>query len=176
MKFAKLALASVVLIATPALANDALVEGATVTGPEGNTVGTVVAIEGENAVIDTGKHQIPLPASMYVESDAGLTLPATKAQLDGMIDEQLAAAKAQLDAALVVGAAAMAADHAPLGTITAIEGNQVTIARGGDEADLIILLREQFSASDHGLMASVTNAQIDAAIAAKAPVEGETAQ
>ncbi|MBX7456697.1 hypothetical protein K3152_00405 [Qipengyuania sp. 1NDH17] len=175
MKFAKLALASVALIATPALANG-IVEGATVTGPEGNTVGTVVAIEGGNAIIDTGKHKIPLPASMYVESDAGLTLPATKAMLDGMIDQQIAAAKAQLDAALVVGASAMAADHAPLGTITLIEGDEVTIARGGDETNVVVLLRGHFTAGDHGLMAKYTNAEIDAAMAANAPAEGEAAE
>ena len=176
MKFAKLALASVALIATPALANDALVEGATVTGPEGNTVGTVVAVEGGNAIIDTGKHQIPLPASLYVESETGLTLPASKAMLDGMVDQQIAAAKAQLDAALVVGASAMAADHAPLGTITVIEGDEVTIARGGDEANVIVLLRSHFTADDHGLMAKYTNAEIDAAMAANAPAEGEAAE
>ena len=176
MNFAKLALASVALIATPALANGAVAEGAVVTGPEGNTVGTVVAVEGGNAVIDTGKHKIPLPVSMYVESDTGLTLPASKAMLDGMIDQQIAAAAAQLDAALVVGASAMDAAHAPLGTITVIEGDEITIARGGDETDIIVLLRDNFTAGEHGLMAKYTNAQIDAAMAANAPAEGEAAE
>lgn len=175
MKFAKLAVASLALAATPALANQTVAEGAVVTGPEGNTVGTVVAVEGSNAVIDTGKHEIPLPTSMYVESDAGLTLPATKAQLDGMIDQQIAEAKAQLDAALVVGATAMDAANAPLGTVTVINGDEVTIARGGDENDIIVLLRGNFTASEQGLMAKYTNAEIDAAMAAKAPAETDTA-
>lgn len=176
MNFAKLALASVALIATPALANGAVAEGAVVTGPEGNTVGTVVAVEGGNAVIDTGKHKIPLPVSMYVEGDTGLTLPASKAMLDGMIDQQIAAAAAQLDAALVVGASAMDASNAPLGTITVIEGDEITIARGGDETDVIVLLRGNFTADENGLKAKYTNAQIDAAMAANAPAEGEAAE
>ena len=49
MKFAKLAVAAVALAATPALANDQVVAGATVTGPEGNAVGTIVSVEGGQA-------------------------------------------------------------------------------------------------------------------------------
>lgn len=60
MNFAKLALASVALVATPALANDQVVAGATVTGPEGNAVGTIVSVENGQAVLDTGKHQVPI--------------------------------------------------------------------------------------------------------------------
>ncbi|MBT8427595.1 MAG: hypothetical protein KJO02_06165 [Erythrobacter sp.] len=169
MKFAKLAVAAVALAATPALANDQVVDGAVVTGPEGNEVGTIVSVANGQAVLDTGKHQVPLGVEMYGVGEAGLTITVTKAQLDGMIDAQLAEAAAKRDAALVVGAAAMDAEHAALGTVLEINGDNVVLARGGDETDKVTLLREHFDATDHGLMARLTNAQIDAAMAQAAP-------
>ncbi|NNC53465.1 MAG: hypothetical protein HKO08_10560 [Erythrobacter sp.] len=169
MKFAKLAVAAVALAATPALANDQVVDGAVVTGPEGNEVGTIVSVANGQAVLDTGKHQVPLGVEMYGVGEAGPTITVTKAQLDGMIDAQLAEAAAKRDAALVVGAAAMDAEHAALGTVLEINGDNVVLARGGDETDKVTLLREHFDATDHGLMARLTNAQIDAAMAQAAP-------
>ena len=165
MKFAKLAVAAIALAATPALANEQVVAGATVTGPEGNAVGTIVSVGNGQAVLDTGKHKVPLAVEMYGQGEAGPTITVTKAQIDGMIDAQLAEAAAKRDAALVVGAEAMAADHAALGTILEIDGNNVVIARGGDEMNKVTLLRSHFDATDHGLMARLTNAQIDAAMA-----------
>ena len=176
MKFAKLAIASVALAATPAIANDTVVAGATVTGPEGNAVGTIVSVEGGQAVLDTGKHKIPLGVDQYGAGEAGPTLHVTKAALDKMVDDQLAAAAAARDAALVAGASAMDAAHAPLGTVLEVDGDNIVIARGGDEADKVTLLRSYFTASDHGLMALLTNAQIDAAMAAAAPAEGGAGQ
>lgn len=167
MKFAKLAVAAIALAATPALANDQVVAGATVTGPEGNAVGTIVSVENGQAVLDTGKHKVPLGVEMYGQGENGPTITVTKAQLDGMIDAQLAEAAAKRDAALVVGAEAMAADHAALGTILEVNGDNIVIARGGDEANKVTLLRSHFDATDHGLMARLTNAQIDAAMAAQ---------
>ncbi len=166
MKFAKLALAAVALAATPALANEQVVVGATVTGPEGNAVGTIVSVENGQAVLDTGKHQVPLGVEMYGVGEAGPTITVTKVQLDGMVDAQLAEAAAKRDAALVAGAEVMAADHAALGTIVSVEGDSVVIARATDAAKKVTLPRNSFDATDHGLMARLTNAQVDAALAA----------
>ena len=69
----------------------------------------------------------------------------------------------------------MAADHAPLGTVVEVDGDNVVIARGGDEANKVTLLRSHFDATDNGLMARLTNAQIDAAMSqAASPAEGDT--
>ncbi|MXO95093.1 hypothetical protein GRI34_01515 [Erythrobacter aquimaris] len=176
MKIAKLALAAVALAATPALANEQVAAGATVTGPEGNAVGTIVSVENGQAVLDTGKHKVPLGVEMYGQGETGPTITVTKAQLDGMIDAQLAEAAAKRDAALVVGAAAMDASHAPLGTVLEINGDNVVLARGGDETNKVTLLRTHFDATDHGLMARLTNAQIDAAMAQAAPAAGTTGE
>ena len=167
MNFAKMAIAAIALTATPALANDMVVTGAKVTGPEGNMVGTIVQVENGQAVLDTGKHKVPLAVTMYGEGETGPTITVTKAQLDGMIDAQLAEAAAKRDAALVAGAEAIAADDAPLGTVIEVEGDNVVIARNGDEADKVTLLRKHFDATEAGLKARLTNAQIDAAMEAQ---------
>jgi len=84
---------------------------------------------------------------------------------------------AKRDAALVVGAEAVTAKNAPLGTVLEIEGDNVIIARGGDEANKITLLREHFAAAPDGsLMALLTNEQIDAAMAASAPAAESTGE
>ncbi|QKG70040.1 hypothetical protein [Erythrobacter mangrovi] len=168
MKIAKLAVAAAILAATPALANEQVVAGATVYGPQGNQVGTIVSVENGQAVLDTGKHKVPLGVEMYGQGETGPTITVTKDQLNGLVDAQLAEATAKRDAALTVGAEAMAADHAALGTILEIDGDNVIIARGGDETNKVTLLRGHFDATDHGLMARLTNAQIDAALAAQA--------
>ena len=176
MKFAKLAVAAIALAATPALANEQVVAGAVVTGPEGNAVGTIVSVENGQTVLDTGKHKVPLAVDMYGQSEAGPTITVTKAQIDGMIDAQLAEAAAKRDAALVVGAQAMDAEHAPLGTVLEINGDNIVIARGGDETQKVTLLREHFSGGEHGLMALLTNAQIEAAMAQAAPAADSTGE
>jgi len=160
MKFVKPAVAALVLAATPALANDSVVTGATVTGPEGNMVGTIVEVENGQTVLDTGKHQIPLGADMYGVGEAGPTITVTKVQLDTMVDAQLAEAAATRDAALVTGAAVMTADHQSLGPIVDVVDDNIVIARGGDDTNRVTLPREYFTTSDHGLMARLTMAQI----------------
>ena len=167
MKFAKLAAAAIALSATPALADDHVAAGATVYGPQGGVVGTIVSVENNQTVLDTGKHKVPLGVDMYGNGETGPTITVTQAQLNIMIDSQLAEAATKRDAALVVGAEAMDAEHAALGTVLEIDGDNVVVARGGDEADKVTIPRDYFDATDHGLMVRVTNAQIEQAMAAQ---------
>lgn len=164
MKLAKLtAAAALAFASTAALANPQVVTGATVTGPEGNPVGTIEQVANGQAILDTGKHKVPLAVEMYGQGDAGPTITVTKAQLDAMMDEQIAAAIAQRDAALVAGAAVVSADGQTLGTIKSIDGDAVVVER---EAGLVTLKREHFAVGQNGLMALFTVAQLDAAMAA----------
>lgn len=161
MKFAKLAVAAVALAATPALANEQVVAGATVTGPEGNAVGTIVSVENGQAIIDTGKHKVPLALDMYGEGETGPTITVTKAQLDSMMDAQLAEAAAKLDAALVVGAAVVSADGQPVGTVYTIDTENMVIVK--NDAGIITLTRDSFTVSPEGaLMARYSAADIAA--------------
>ena len=156
MNSAKPALASVALIATPALANDQVVAGATVTGPEGNAVGTIVSVENGQAVLDTGTHKVPLGVEMYGQGETGPTITVTKAQLDGMIDAQLAEAAAKRDAALVVDAAVLSADGQPVGTVYTIDTEDMVIVQ--NDAGIVTLTRENFAVDANGALIVLVNA------------------
>lgn len=176
MKFAKLAFATALATAAfsgAAFAQD-LVVGATVIGPEGNVVGTVEAVADGVVTLDTGKHKAPLPANAFGKGETGPTITVTKAQIDAMIDEQLAAAAAQRDAALVAGAAVASAAGAPLGTIESVEGDAVVLETTEGP---VALKREHFAVNEGGaLIALFTVDQIKAAAAgASAAASGSAA-
>ena len=87
-----------------------------------------------------------------------------------MIDQQLAAANAQRDALLVVGAEVHTADHQVLGKVESIDGNNVIVARAEGP---VTLLRDHFAAMDSMLMARFTAEQIEAAVAAQGQAQGQ---
>lgn len=163
MKFLKAAsVAALVMVATPALADGHVAAGATVVGPQGNLVGTIESVANGQAVLDTGKHKVPLPLEVFGEGEGKLTITVTKAQLDGMMDEQLAAAAARRDAALVVGANVISADAQPAGAVLTIDDANDAIVVQRD-AGVITLKREHFALDGNGaLMALFTLSQIDA--------------
>ena len=165
MKFAKSAILALALAAAPAMAADGPTVGATVYGPQGNPVGQIVSVENGQAVLDTGKHKVPLAVAMYGKGDKGPTITVTKDQLDGMIDQQLAAAAAKRDAALVTGATVTTADNQTLGIIDEINGDNIVIDRNGDKTKKVTLLRSYFDAAATGPQARLTMAQIDQAMA-----------
>lgn len=179
MKIAKLALAAVALTTTAAVApgvataqeaSASVAAGATVYGNDGMEIGTVEAVQGETVILVVDDMKAPVPANAFGTGEKGTSLNATKAQIVGMLQAAQQEAFAKRDAALVVGANAVTAKNAPLGTVLEINGDNVIIARGGDETKKVTLLREHFAASPTGgLMALLTNAQIDAAMAASAP-------
>lgn len=161
MNIAKLAAAALALAAAPALAapGDVAV-GATVYGPQGNPVGQIVTVEGGQAVVDTGKHKVPLGLEAYGKSDKGPTITVTKAQLDEIVDRQLAEAAAKRDAALVAGAAVVGANGASAGTIKSVDADTVVLE---SPAGPVALKREHFAINAGGaLMALFTADQITA--------------
>ena len=186
MKIAKLALAAVALTTTAAIAPGVAVAqeatasvaaGTTVYGNDGNEIGTIEAVQGDTVVLAVDDMKAPVPANAFGTVEKGASLNATKAQIVGMLQAARKEAIAKRDAALIVGANAVTAKNAPLGTVLEINGDNVIIARGGDETKKVTLLREHFAASPTGaLMALLTNAQIDAAMAASAPTGEGTAE
>ena len=163
MKLAKLtAAAALAFASTAALANPQVVTGATVTGPEGNPVGTIESVANGQAVLDTGKHKVPLGVDMYGQGENGPTITVTKAQLDQMMDAQIAEANAKRDVALIPGAAVVSADGQPLGAVKTVEGDDVVLEL---ETGPVALKREHFAVGQNGLMALFTAAQLEAAVA-----------
>ena len=159
MKFAKLAAsAALATVILPVAAFAQVAAGAKVYGPEGNEVGTVVKVEGGIVTLDTGAHKAPLPENAFGKGDKGPTITVTKAQLDSMMDEQLAAAAAKRDAALVAGAAVATAGGSPAGTIKSVDGDAVVLE---SPSGAVALKREHFAVNAQGaLMALFTADQI----------------
>ncbi len=182
MKFLKIALAATALAAAPAAfaqeaapaeaANSALATGATVLGNDGNPVGTIEAISGEVVIINTGKHQAPVPAAAIGTGDNGLSVNITQAQLNEMMDAQVAQAIAKRDAALVAGAEVISANGNPAGTLAEVnlDADMIVLA---SPAGKVALKKEHFAVDGQGrLMALFTREQIETAAAAGAGASG----
>lgn len=164
MKFSKLAFAAALAVALPtALAAQDLTVGATVYGSDGAAVGTIVESAGGVTTIDTGKHRAALPDEGFGAGDNGPTIGVTKAEFEGQIDAMLAEQKAQLDAALVAGAAVADVDGAALGTIGSIAEDNVVIE---SPHGAFALKPDSFSLRDGKLTAAVRAADVEAQLKA----------
>ncbi len=179
MNPAKLAATAVALAILPlaARAQDAapagaaaqivIAPGASVTGNDGNPIGTIAEASADAVVVDTGLHQIPLPRDAFGQGETGLTLNITKTALEATFAEQMAAAEAQLNALLVAGTPVMTADAQTLGTIDTLAGQDVIVAL--PSAEKLALGKDVFAVdAGGGLMVRVTKAQIDEAVASNA--------
>lgn len=120
MKSVKLALFATLLATTPAMAIAQDV-GATIYGNDGNPVGTVEQVTDQLIVINTGKHQAPVPVSLIFEGETGPSVNATKGQVDAMMDQKVAEAMAKRDAALVNGAEVVSVNGNPTGKLTSVD-------------------------------------------------------
>lgn len=157
-RFAAAALASVVL---PAAAFAQVAAGVTVYGPDGTAVGTVASVDAGTVTLDTGTHKAPLPADAFGKGEQGPTITVTKAQLDDMMAQQIAAANSARDAKLVAGAAVLSPKGATLGTIKSVDGDAVVL---DSTAGAVALKREHFALDANGaLMALFTADQVAAA-------------
>ena len=59
-----------------------LVAGAEVTGPEGNPVGKLGAVDAQYAEVDTGSVKAKLPLSAFAKGENGVVVSMTKAQIE----------------------------------------------------------------------------------------------
>ncbi len=163
MKFAKLAAATALALSSlPALAaGPELAVGSTIYGPEGEVVGTVETMADGIVTVDTGKHKAPLPADVFGTSEKGPSITVSQAQINAMLDEQVAAAAAKRDAALVAGAMVHTAGDLMLGNVKSVEGDDVVVEI---ETGPVAMKREHFAINANGtLIALFTMEQIEAA-------------
>jgi preprotein translocase subunit YajC len=122
------ALAALALPAAPALAQ-AITVGMQVTDTAGKPVGTVTAIQGDNLVIKTDKHQALLARNSVTPANGKLLYSMTQAQLDAEIEQGLAAA----DASVKAGATVKGAGGTVVGTIESADANWVTVTIAQDK-------------------------------------------
>lgn len=162
MNLAKLAVsAGLATVFLPAAAFAQVAAGATVYGPQGGEVGTVVSVADGVVTVDTGTHKAPLPADAFGNGEKGPTITVTKAQIDAMMAEQAAAASAARDTALIPGAVVITAKGAPAGTVKTVEGDAIVLE---SPSGAVALKREHFAVNEQGaLMALFTAEQIASA-------------
>ncbi|MDB5698241.1 MAG: hypothetical protein JWN69_1045 [Alphaproteobacteria bacterium] len=65
--------------------------GAKVIDTAGGDVGTVTALEGDNLLVKTDRHEVALPKNSFTPTDKGLLFALTRAQLNAQVDQALAA-------------------------------------------------------------------------------------
>ncbi|MBU1757410.1 MAG: hypothetical protein KJ703_10600 [Alphaproteobacteria bacterium] len=171
-------------VAVPAAAQDAAAPAATAPAPaasaevaagsqiygsDGTVIGTVAQVEGDVALVTVGERTIPIPATAIAAGEAGPTVNITRTALVTQFDQQMAQMDAQLEAALVEGAAVQTADGQPLGTIQSREADAIIVA--GTEGEMT-LSKPMLALGPQGtLVVRATMEQIQQAMA-QAPAEG----
>ena len=174
MKFAKLAIlatAPAIALAVTPIAASAQDAGTTVYGNDDAPIGTVETNADGIVTVNTGKHMAPLPANLLAEREGKWTVNATQAQIDGMMDAQVAQAHAARDAALVEGAAVVSADGTPSGVVYTIDSEDVVIVK--NEAGIVTLTREAFAADANGALMALYSAEQLAANTVEVPEGAE---
>lgn len=120
--------------AAPAAAAAAPAVGAKVFDAEGGEVGTVEAIQGDIVTVSTGTARAGLPKSAFVSREKGLTIGMNKAQLEAAVNGAKAENTAAKDAAIVADAPIKSSDGVVIGTVTKVEGEDVTVALSNGSA------------------------------------------
>jgi hypothetical protein len=180
MKHLAILLAGSALIAAPSLAQTApatptqqanapmtgastavtLTPGMAVTDATGGAVGTIESVTPQGAVVSTGTAKATLPTNAFAKRDNGVAIGMTKAELE-------AAVNTAKTPDITVGAAISGPAGANVGTVEAINGDQVTVATAnGAKA---VLPKQGFAQGPNGLVIGMTAAQLEAAIKAASP-------
>ena len=160
---------SLACFSTAALAQDAaaaveVTAGTTVYGPEGNEVGTIESVADGVATLDTGAHKIGLPVDRFGRNaENQTTIAVTRDALNKMVEDQLAEAAAQLEAALVVGAPVVDVNGVSLGSVGKVEGEDVTVET---EWGAFALKKANFQPGEAGVTAQVLADQVKTALSA----------
>jgi len=110
-----------IALAAPAAAQSV---GMQIVDTAGAPVGIVTAIQGDNLLVKTDKHEALLPKASFTLHDGKLLFGLTQAQLDSKIEESAAASQKSI----VAGATVNGTGGAAVGKIEAVDNDKVTIA------------------------------------------------
>lgn len=140
--------------------------GAVIYGPEGGVVGKIESVSGDNVVLDTGSVKATLPKSAFGSGPKGVSVTATKSQIEQLVSASAAKVAAALDAALAPGAEVRGRSGALIGTIKEVKGDMVLLDRPEGPVNLA---KNAFANGANGLSISMTVDELDAAAKAAAP-------
>jgi hypothetical protein len=157
------AAASLVPLAAPAIAQNTaqptLRAGATVTDDAGGEVGTIVAIDGDTLTLRTDRHEVRLPVTSFRPTATTIKFGMTREQLNAAVD----AAEARAANAFSVGSPVRDRDGAPVGTVSALDAEMVTIRLA---AGRVRVPRDGLRATPQGLVIGAALAELEAAATA----------
>ena len=114
---------SIPLAPAAAQAQSGITVGMQVVDTAGGTVGTVVAMKGDNLLVKTDKHEAQLPKTSFTVDGDKLLFAMTQAQLDSEIEKSLSAASASV----VAGAMVKGIGGTEVGKIDSVADDKVTI-------------------------------------------------
>ncbi|MBN2971986.1 hypothetical protein JW805_08150 [Roseomonas aeriglobus] len=138
--------------------------GVTVKDTANGEVGTIEAINGDLAVINTGTNKVSYPLNAMTPTPTGPIIALTKAQLDASFVEQQAKAAAELQTRLTAGTEVFARDGTTkLGTIKAVDAEFVTLTTTAGKD--VRLPKGGFATGRVGLVIGLTAAEFTAATA-----------
>ena len=115
---------AIAVAGAPALAQAVPTVGMQVTDTSGGAVGTVKAIQGDNILVQTDKHEALLPKTSFSLANGKLSFAMSQAQLDAEIEKDLAAAQASI----APGSLVKGLNGAELGKIDSVTDSAVVIA------------------------------------------------
>ena len=135
--------------------------GMQVTDANGGPVGTVTAIQGDNILIKTDKHEALLARSSFTPANGKLLFGMTQAQLNAEVEKGLAAA----EAAVAAGATVKGSDGAAVGTIDTASDESVTITLSSGKK--VQLSRNSVRGNPDGtVVIGLTSGQLEAQVQA----------
>ncbi|ARS27099.1 hypothetical protein [Sphingomonas sp. KC8] len=149
--------------------------GATVYDTSGDVVGSIEAVNGDLAVLSTGKSKVSIPLSSFGVGEKGPVLAMTRDQIDAQAGaanaEAAAAAEAKKKAQLVAGATVKDPAGGTVGTIKSVDAQYALVDTSKVQVRLPLTA---FAASEDGPVIGMTKAELDAqaGAAADAPEGG----
>jgi hypothetical protein len=134
--------------------------GMSVSGPQGNPVGTVEAVSGDMVTVATANAKARLPRSAFAQGANGLVIGMSAAQLEA----------ATKPAEVAAGMAVNGPGGVAVGTIDSVSGDMVTVATANTKVQLP---KTAFAQGQSGLVIGMTAEQLEAAVkAAQTPKTG----
>jgi hypothetical protein len=143
-------------VAAVAAAPTAIAPGAIVKHTSGSEVGKIQSVDGGYVILRTDRHQVRLPASSFTPAQGFLRFAMTREQLNADVERQLA----QADDQIVPGALVRGQAGSPVGTITAVDADSVTLKLTSDK--LVKLPRSGVGPGPQGPIIGLTAAELEA--------------
>ncbi len=143
--------------------------GAKVFDPEGNEVGSVEAVAGDVVTVNTGLARAGLPKTAFAMREKGLTIGMTKAQLEAAVLGAKAEAGEAKAKAMVVDAPIQSSDGKVLGTISKIEGDDVTMMLANGDGATALLKKSNIGFVNNALVIGMTADAFAKAVGAPTP-------